>query len=140
MNEILAIDPGREKCGIAVCSPDGKLLRQAVAGTDRLPEAVEEALSAHFCQVCVLGKGTGSDEIKQTLVSRFAPTLRIVEIEEAGTTLLARGLYFKQNPPRGLQKLLPAGMRVPRGPVDGYAAWAIALKYLDLMRSGGHDD
>jgi hypothetical protein len=57
-------------------------------------------------------------------------------VDERDTTLRARELWRRAEPPRGLARLLPPGLRSPPGPIDDYAAWAIALRYLGLDEPG----
>lgn len=75
----------------------------------------------------VLGNGTGSKQVKKKLQQRG---LDLVVVDETGTTLEARQLYFIDNPPKGFLFLLPQGLRLPPKYLDDYAAYAIALRYL----------
>ena len=50
-------------------------------------------------------------------------------VDEKNTTLEARKLYWKKNPPSGWRRLLPISMQVPPVPVDDIAAEVLANKY-----------
>ena len=51
-------------------------------------------------------------------------------MNERGTTLRARGRYWQLWPPKGLQRLIPQGMRVPPGDLDAVAALVMAEEHL----------
>ncbi len=81
---------------------------------------------------CVVGSGTGRNllySLAQTL------SLRVQLVPEKGTTLLSRDLYWKIHPPKGVQRILPASLRVPPRDLDDLAAWAIVLRYLELRNT-----
>ncbi|MEJ2359767.1 MAG: hypothetical protein P8Y13_17045 [Deinococcales bacterium] len=118
---VLAFDPGRN-VGAAWVRRDGTAERLAVLA---LPDLEQLVLPPGA--VILVGDGTGSGAVLERLRARgVAPTL----VDERDTTLLARGLYFRDHPPRGLLRLLPPGMRAPPRPIDDYAAYAIALRWL----------
>lgn len=118
---IAAFDPGRN-IGFALVDGHGKLVRAAVLAdadldTLQLPEG---------CTV-VIGDGTGSAHLVEHL-ERLG--VKGTLFNEAFTTLDARQLYYRHNPPRGLVRLIPAGLRMPPGSLDEYAAYALALRFL----------
>ena len=117
---LVAFDPGRN-IGMAFVSNEGELLTAKVIEladlqTLDIPEAI-----------ILIGDGTGSKDI-QTVLRQRGYTFELVD--ETGTTLEARALYFKDYPPKGLIRFLPEGMRPPPASLDHYAAYAIALRYL----------
>lgn len=78
----------------------------------------------------VVGAGTGSKDLVRLLRGRgLAPQL----VDETSTTLAAKGLYYRDQPARGLTRLLPLGMRSPAVQLDDYAAYAIALRWLEQL-------
>lgn len=118
---IVAFDPGRN-VGVAFVSRSGELLRRQVLQPDEVG-SVEVPAGA----TVVVGDGTGSAALIAMLLERgHAPVL----VPEGGTTLEAKELYFRANPPGLLARLLPRGMRSPGVLLDDYAAYAIALRYL----------
>jgi hypothetical protein len=40
-------------------------------------------------------------------------------------------LYWQENPPKGLKKLIPLGMLVPPVPLDAYAAVILVRRFLE---------
>lgn len=118
---IVALDPGKN-IGVAFVSGDGSLGFHAVVTAAQL-----KTLSFPTGATVLVGDGTGSDAVQQ-LLGRRDMTYEVVG--EWGSSLVARSLYFRDHPPRGLQRLLPKGMRTPPELVDDYAAYALALAYL----------
>ena len=126
---LAALDPGRAKCGLAF-SPDGTTLQALWIGS---PAAVLEQLQARHAlsplQGVVVGCGTGSAGWPERL-QRHLPEVAVWPRPEHGTTLLARGRYWQLWPPRGWQRLLPAGLRQPPGPLDDLAALVLLEAHL----------
>ncbi len=122
---VLAFDPGRN-LGAAWVRRDGTAARLAILAAADLDRLVLPPSA-----VVLVGDGTGSGSVAERLRARgVAVTL----VDERHTTLVARGLYFRDHPPRGLLRLLPPGMRSPPRPIDDYAAYAIALRWLGVRR------
>ena len=127
-DEILAIDPGREKTGIAILK-NSDVLEHKIINSEELVQIIKSLLEKYIIKTIVMGNGTSSkkkyDLLKQEFIDRD-----IVLINEYRTTDEARKLYFQENPPKGWKKLIPLGMQVPPVPVDEYAAIGIGRKYL----------
>lgn len=127
---VLAVDPGRAKCGVAVVQP-GRVLHQEVVPRDRLAGRVGELVGEYGAHVIVIGGATGS----QGVLSEVSGLGRPVEVvPERGTSLEARRRYFREHPPRGLARLVPEGLRVPPRPVDDYVAVILAERFLEKAR------
>ena len=127
-DEILAIDPGREKTGIAILK-NSDVLEHKIINSEELVQIIKSLLEKYIIKTIVMGNGTSSkkkyDLLKQEFIDRD-----IVLINEYRTTDEARKLYFQENPPKGWKKLIPLGMQVPPVPVDDYAAIDIGRIYL----------
>lgn len=124
---IIALDPGRN-IGVAFVSSDGVLGFHNVMDLGQL-----ERLEFPPNTTVLVGDGTGSEVVQKLLVQR---DIKFEVVDEWGSSLTARKLYFCDQPPRGLQRLLPQGMRSPPVLIDDYAAYALALAYLgELGRS-----
>lgn len=118
---IVAFDPGRN-LGVAFVSADGRLLQHRVLTQGQLGE-----LKLPGDARVLVGNGTGSAQ----LLGRLAELGVNAElVPEEGTSLEARALYYQKNQPRGWARLVPLGFRVPPVPIDDYAAYAIALRWL----------
>lgn len=118
---IVAFDPGRN-IGIAFVAGTGVLEHRAIIDSAGLA-----SLDLPLGATVVVGDGTGSRELLRALrAAGHEPTV----VGERSTTIEARSLYFRDHPARGWQRLLPVGMRSPPVPIDDYAAYAIALRWL----------
>jgi hypothetical protein len=117
---IVAFDPGKN-VGFALLDGTGALLEHGVVDLERARSMPLDA------DVFLVGDGTGSAAVIAVLVGRGVEPIRV---DEVGTTLEGRHLYFQDHPPTGLMRLVPIGMRSPPRPIDDYAAYAIGLRWL----------
>ena len=129
---VLAIDPGRLKCGVAVVSSSNSLpVYQAVIETAYLSKKIAD-LEQRFCpDVIVIGDGTTSANTAQ--VVKETSRLPVELVDEKFTSQMARKRYFEHNPPRGLRRLLPISLQTPDRPIDDYVAILLAEKYLAAL-------
>jgi RNase H-fold protein (predicted Holliday junction resolvase) len=116
------------KCGYAVVSPHGERVSIEIVPAEKLVERVEADVLAGVAMVCV-GDATRSDKVVEML-RRTWPTLPIALVDERNTSLEARRRYYEDHPPRGLLRLIPRGLLVPKAQLDGYAALLIIERYL----------
>lgn len=127
---IAALDPGRDKCGFAVLADNGEVVLQRVIETKNLEQEVSEAQKKFaFCRL-VEGNGTTSKDARARM-QKILPHLPITVINEYRTTELAKGEYWKANPPKGWRRLLPLTMQVPPVPVDDFVAVILGHRYLN---------
>ena len=126
---IMAIDPGRDKCGLVVMSIEGNIEYQQVIETTSLESVLVELSDRFELQTIVLGDGTTSKAARKRILS-ILPNVTIEVVNERHTTEEARRLYWKKNPPHGWRRLLPTSMQVPPVPVDDIAAEVLANKFL----------
>lgn len=126
---IAAVDPGRDKCGLAVLAEDGSIISQKVIETDRLEREVAAA-AVDGLRCLVLGNGTTSAQAKSR-IEKVLPELPIVVVDEYRTTEMAKTAYWEACPPMGWRRLLPVTMQVPPVPVDDYVAVILARRYLE---------
>ena len=124
---VLAIDPGREKCGVAVLASDGRILVQEVVATAALDAAVGELIRAYEPNV-IMGNGTTSADAKKRVE---ALGVSVTLVDEYRTTDAAKCAYWKAYPPRGWRRLVPRGMLVPPVPVDDFVAVILAQRFLE---------
>ena len=126
MSTVLAIDPGRDKCGIAVLSPQGDILLHEIVPTGALETRVSE-LAAEYAPRIIMGDGTTSAATKARIEAQVGA---VTLVDEYRTTEEGRRLYWAENPPRGWRRLLPRGLLTPTVPVDDFAAVALARRFL----------
>lgn len=123
---LVALDPGKN-VGVAFVARSGALISHQVLTLGQL-EALEFPQDATF----LVGNGTGTGDVQTVLKARG---LAYNVVDEWGSSLAARKLYFRDHPPKGFGRLVPEGMRSPPELIDDYAAYALALEYLELSSS-----
>jgi RNase H-fold protein (predicted Holliday junction resolvase) len=126
---VIGIDPGREKCGLAVVHRQNGIIHRDIVSTGQIVEAVNTIVAAYQVYLIVIGSGTSSRRI-QTSLQAANSKLTFIVVDEYRTTDAARARYWQENPPHGLKRLMPVTMLVPPVPVDDFAAVIIAEKYL----------
>jgi len=129
MTTVLAIDPGREKCGLAVVGHAG-ILHKQVLPPKRIPEILPALIASHSVARIIVGAGTGGRALADALRELVDPT-PIDLVDETLSTHKARARFFEDNPPRGLRRLIPRGLLVPHKPYDDYVAVILAEDYLE---------
>lgn len=126
----LGVDPGRSKTGLALVNGAGKIVKLHIAESQNIDNEIVEFIK-NSCPVhIVLGNGTNSRNIGES-VKRVLPDVMVTVVEEAHSTEEARSLYWQENPPKGLKKLIPLGMLVPPVPLDAYAAVILVRRFLE---------
>lgn len=131
---IIAIDPGRDKCGAAVLDYSGRVLMLEITDVKDLWDRLA-FFKLKFPQTdrVVVGRGTGKERVLSCLGHSAVKDLPINLVDETNTTMAARARYFDAHPPRGLMRLVPRGLRVPPRPVDDFAAVIIAERFLEEL-------
>lgn len=130
-NCVLAIDPGTAKCGMAVVRRDGgetTILHRSVLSFAEAQDAMRELARLHCPDLILVGNGTMSREYLQMVERLKMAPARIVD--EKSSTLAARKLYFDENPPRGIRRIIPTSMQTPSVPYDDYVAVILARTFL----------
>lgn len=121
---LLSVDPGREKCGLALL--DGVEVKcLEIVETGNVRDKVSEIAKRFRIEEIIVGDGTAAKAVESEV--REAANLAPVFVDETDSTLEARKLFFFLNPPTGWRRLLPIGLLSPPGPVDHYAALVLAL-------------
>lgn len=129
MNVIAALDPGKDKCGLAAVSNSGEIIARKVVASSDIEEFFSRFLSDFCPDLVVMGSGTCSKSIKKR-ISPIAGDVPIMMVDESHSTEIARRLYFKEHPPKGLMRLVPIGLQIPPVPYDDFAAVVLARKYI----------
>ncbi len=131
MSVIVSVDPGREKCGIAVVDSSGTVLKRKVVTTNSVVDNLLELTEKYSADKILIGSGTNSKTIKKRIIDSI-PNIPIDIVDETHSTEIARKLYFKEYPPKGIFKIIPIGLQIPPVPYDDFAAVVLAKKYLNL--------
>lgn len=129
MTTILAVDPGNDKCGIAILGERGVIGKQIVKRHE-VVSLVAANIKDYGVDEIVVGNGTGSRKLVGELEAIIG-NVPIHIVDESHTTERARSRYFAENPPRGIYRLVPKGLLTPKVPYDDYTAVIIAEDYLN---------
>lgn len=132
---IAAIDPGREKCGLAVVDESGEVLDQEVVATVWLTDELAERVRRYSPARILIGNGTTGKEAEARVREAF-PEITVESVNEYRTTDDAKRAYWKAHPPTGWRRFFPASMQVPPVPVDDFVAVLLAQRYLINRREG----
>ena len=128
---VLAVDPGREKCGAAVLERQRGILHQAVVESTQLLLFAEAVIREYGCRTIVLGNGTATAQIKKELSLLLAENIidQIVVVDERNSTQEARLRYWLAHPPSGWRKIIPVGLLTPPCAIDDFAAIILGERY-----------
>lgn len=132
---IAAIDPGREKCGLAVVDETGGVLDQEVVATVWLMDELAERIARFAPERILIGNGTTGRDAKARVQEAF-PALPVEVVNEYRTTDDAKRAYWEACPPKGWRRFFPTRMQVPPVPVDDFVAVLLAKRYLINRREG----
>ncbi len=125
---ILGFDPGKDKCGIAVRSSTGKIYTHEVIASSQAIERLASLCQQYPIELLVMGNQTTSKSWREKIAARV--TVPITLVDERNSTLEARDRYWQMFPPKGLQKLIPQGMRLPDRPIDDIVAILLIERHL----------
>jgi hypothetical protein len=131
---VIAVDPGRGKCGLAAVRRDGGVIHQSVVPSTEVAEAVARLLELYPGARLLLGNRTAARAVEAAIRARCA--VSPVLVDEHGSTLQGRRRYFLDNPRRGWRCLLPLGLQTPPRPYDDYVAIILAERYLKSLDRG----
>ena len=130
---VLAIDPGRGKCGVAMVE-GGVVLEKKVIDRSELVDEVQLLKDKYVPDLLVVGNSTGSRLVVEELASLF-PEDRVRLVDERESTLEGRRRYFLEHPPRGLWRLVPLSLRYPPEPFDDLVAVILAERFMSTQTS-----
>ena len=126
---ILAIDPGKIKCGLAVLDNDGRVLERKIISRSEILADLPFYLSKFGIATVIVGHGAFGKDLEKELI-KLGLKISIVFVSEKDSSLEARKIYWGENKPKGLSRLLPASLRLPPVPIDDYAAVILGTRYL----------
>lgn len=126
------LDPGKEKCGVALLDETGQVIDRGVISREVVLSQIGDWLEKYKPLTVVIGDRTGSKRILEELKAQpWARQLQdVAVVDEHMTTMEARRRYFADNPRRGWRRLIPETMQLPPVPYDDYVAIILAERYL----------
>lgn len=129
IGNLLAVDPGSDKCGVAVIGADGRVLHQAVVGASEIGVVSAGLVAEHAVTCLLLGDRTAAKSVRDRL-RQARVRLEPVIVDEHRSSEEGRRRYFRDNPRRGWRRLLPVTLQTPPRPYDDYVAIVLAERYL----------
>jgi RNase H-fold protein (predicted Holliday junction resolvase) len=127
---ILGFDPGRDKCGLAVMERERQILYHQVVPSADAITTIQQLCQQFSITTLVMGDQTTAKRWKQQLANTLSPSIPIILVDERYSSLEARDRYWMMYPPKGLQRLIPQGMREPPRPIDDIVAILLIERYL----------
>jgi RNase H-fold protein (predicted Holliday junction resolvase) len=133
---ILGLDPGRDKCGVAVMNSNQEVVYHQVIDSAKAIAIIQQLIQTYAIDLIIMGDGTTSQTWLQKIESNlFANSFNVLltTVNESNSTLEARDRYWTMYPPQGLQKLIPQSLRTPPRPVDDIVAIILIERYLESL-------
>ena len=128
---IIAVDPGTDKCGVAVVDADRGCLHRSVESAHRIADVLHALAEQYPDAHLVIGDGTGSEKFAMRL--RKAGVVDKVAdldfVDEYRSSEEARRIYLEKNR-TGWRRLVPIGLQTPDVPIDDFVAEVLARRYL----------
>ena len=129
MSRVIAIDPGKSKCGVIIADVNEKKVYEAVViQSDRLLKYVRKYLNEKNLEF-LIGNGTSSKNYIRDL-NQLVPNLIIAE--EKNSTYRAKQRYFEIFPLLGIQCFLPREIFILNKNLDALAALIIMEDYFNI--------
>lgn len=126
---IIAIDPGKIKCGIAVIEDQGTIRTKSVVLREELADTVTRLVAEYQAKTIIVGQSASGKAVEKQ-ISRLDLAASIIFVSEKNSTLEARKRYWQANKPNGLIRIIPTTLRIPPVPIDDYAAVILGERYL----------
>ena len=127
MGKLIAIDPGKCKCGLVLVDLIQKKVDQAIVlNSELLPKYVKSLNSYENISKVIVGNGTTS---KQNIEKLKFLKKELIVVEEKNTTFRAKKRYFELFPIRGLKNLLPKEIFIMNKNLDAVSALIILEDY-----------
>jgi len=121
--KVIAIDPGKDKVGIAVVDDDRKVYLKNIINSKDINCYLVDLLADYNIDILIIGDGTFSDKLKKKIKEEIY--LPIYMVDEAYSTVEAENRY-RQEKKNWLMRLLKWK---PAEPVDDYVAVILAERY-----------
>ena len=127
MSKLVAIDPGKCKCGLVLVDLVQKKVDQAIVlNSEFLPKYVKSLNSYENISKVIVGNGTTS---KQNIEQLEFIKKNLIVAEEKNSTYRAKKRYFELFPTRGLKMLLPKELFILNKNLDAVSALIILEDY-----------
>ena len=130
MFKLIAIDPGKCKCGLVLAGiSEKKVYKATILKSELLQDYVRNLNTVEDISKIVIGNGTTSREIRDEL-DFFKK--EIITFEEKNTTYRAKARYFELFPISGLKSLIPREFFILNKNLDAISALIILEDYCKI--------
>ena len=130
MSRVIAIDPGKSKCGLVLANISQKKVYEAIIIKSAFIENhVRNLITAEDVSQIIIGDGTTSREIREKL---YFFKKEIITFEEKNTTYRAKARYFELFPISGLKFLIPREFFILNKNLDAISALIILEDYCKM--------
>ena len=130
MPKVIAIDPGKSKCGLVLAEINKKKVHQAIIiKSELIKDYVRNLNNVEKISKIIIGNGTTSREIRGEL-DFFKE--EIITFEEKNTTYRAKSRYFEIFPISGLKFLIPREIFILNKNLDAVSALIILEDYCKI--------
>ena len=130
MSRVIAIDPGKSKCGLVLAEiSEKKVYKAIILKSELLENYVRNLIAAEDISQIIIGNGTTSREIREKL---YFFKKEIITFEEKNTTYRAKARYFELFPISGLKFLMPREVFILNKNLDAISALIILEDYCKM--------
>ena len=130
MPRLIAIDPGKSKCGLVLAEiSEKKVYKAIIVKSELLENYVRNLITAEDISQIIIGNGTTSGEIREKL---YFFKKEIITFEEKNTTYRAKARYFELFPISGLKFLMPREVFILNKNLDAISALIILEDYCKM--------
>ena len=127
MPRLIAIDPGKSKCGLVLAEiSEKKVYKAIILKSELLENYVRNLIAAENISQIIIGNGTTSGAIREKL---YFFKKEIITFEEKNTTYRAKARYFELFPISGLKFLMPREVFILNKNLDAISALIILEDY-----------
>ena len=130
MPRVIAIDPGKSKCGLVLAEiSEKKVFKAIILKSELIQDYVRNLNTVEDISKIIIGNGTTSTDIIEKL--DFFKN-KIITFDEKNTTYRAKARYFELFPIRGLKFLFPREVFILNKNLDAIAALIILEDYCKM--------
>jgi len=130
MSRVIAIDPGKSKCGLVLAEISKKVVYQAIIlKSELLTDYVRDLNTVEDISRIIIGNGTTSSEIMKKV--DFLKK-EIITFEERNTTFRAKERYFELFPKNGWRFFVPREVFILNKNLDAISALIILEDYCKM--------
>ena len=130
MAKVIAIDPGKSKCGLVLAEINTKKVYEAIIiKSEFLEKYVRDLNTIEDISKIIIGNGTTS---RKTIEKLDFFKKEIITFEEKNTTYRAKERYFELFPISGLMLLIPREVFILNKNLDAISALIILEDYCKI--------